>query len=192
MLRDFATTLPVSVGIVPWPREIGRDTIIVKFHLVLDVHGDLEPVDGDRIAPLSLDVLDDRGELARASDFAPYKAACDIVVVGEAAADRASGGQIGAATLLHRTAPGESAAAREIFCRRGDPTDPAAMAVWSTGRIDWSRFQTAPPTQRVAFPAAPFNVRYMRSGARFAGRFVGPVPRVRSGRRARRPEATAA
>jgi len=179
MIREYVTSLPVAVGTVRWPAELRRVTLVVKMRLQLSVTGELVPVGPNDIDALSLDSVDERGELLYPSDFAPYKVSCDFFVAGPSALDRAGGGHIAVGTIERRCQPREALGPLENFCRDGDPTEPAAERVWSSGRIDFSRFQSVPPSQRLPFPRAPFVIRYMRSASRLSARYVGPEPRAR-------------
>lgn len=200
MWNEFFARLPCSVGLVRW--ATGRFTIVVKVTLRAPSSG-LAPASSpgptgpalspgsmgpggsaplawsDAPDPVSLDVVDGAGALVYPSDFAPYKSACDVLVAGAEIGARAADGLIAIDRAEKRVAAKASLGARETFCPSGDPTAPAAMRVWSQPNADFSRFQAAPPDQRIAHPRAPFAVQYRRGDVAIDARFEGGEPTVR-------------
>jgi hypothetical protein len=159
---------------VPWPD--GRFTLIAKLVLSLDANGVFVPTTGLN-PPLQLDVADDAAELLYPSDFAPYKPACDVLVVGAAVRHRGPGVLTVGATRT-RVDAHESLGPRQGFCPRGDPLDPSVMSLWATGAVSASRFQAAPPHRRVVWPSSGLRLGYERNAVRMTGDFVGPFPRA--------------
>jgi hypothetical protein len=126
---------------------------------------------------LSLDRATGSG-LAYPSDFAPYKPSCDVAVVTAAALDRQQPGRLAVGTLQKNVDAMASLGARETFCPDGDPTEASALEAWSTGQIDFVRFQATPPDQRMRWPTAGFGVDYARGPHVLSGRFEGPFVRA--------------
>lgn len=180
MWNEFFARLPCSVGLVRW--AAGRFTIIVKVTLrVVRAQGSspTQLVWSETPDPLGLDVVDGNGAVLHPSDFAPYKSACDVLVAGAEIGSRATEGLIAIGRAEKRVAANASLGARETFCPGGDPTDPAALRVWSQPNADFSRFQHAPPDQRIAHPRSPFAVQYRRADVAIDARFDGGEPTVR-------------
>ncbi|MFO0615810.1 MAG: DUF2169 domain-containing protein [Polyangiaceae bacterium] len=169
------------------PAGTERATVIVKITFLVAPPGVLRVAPPDALEPLTLDAFDADGGLVYPSDFAVHKPSCDVVVVGRDVALRAAEGSIGVNGGDKRARPRESLGPRETFCMNGDPTDPYALRVWSSGKVDFARFQSAPPDQRIPHPRGAFTVRYQRDGVSLEARFNGPEPTVqlleRSGRR---------
>lgn len=181
MWNEFFARLPCSVGLVRW--AAGRFTIVVKVTLRVpsaSSPGAVSPlVWSEAPEPLTLDVVEETGALRYPSDFAPYKSACDVLVAGAEIGSRAADGFIAIDRAEKRVAAKASLGARETFCPGGDPTDAAAMRVWSQPNADFSRFQGAPPDQRIAPPRSPFAVQYRRGDAAIDARFEGGEPTAR-------------
>lgn len=176
MITDYTSTHPITAGAIYWPSGHQRITVIAKLSLVAGRDETFRF--GEAPEPLSLDLLNEQGELIYPSDFAPYKPRCDLAIVGHAIPDRLEPGLLSVAGLRKNAEARETLGPRETFCMGGDPTEPAAIGVWSTGGVDFSRFQSAPPDRRVDWPTMAFQVDYWRSAVRMSGRFEGPVPRA--------------
>jgi len=174
VITDYAALRPLRAGLVAWPD--GRATVVVKLTFALSNEGTFCLAE-DQDA-LSLDVSDPSGELIYPSDFAPYKPVCDVAVVGQAALERSEPGRLTAGAVWRTVEPHETLGPRETFCPRGDPTDPTVIGLWSTGKVDFARFQMAPPDRRMPWPAQRFTVEYQRGAMRIGGRFDGPIPRA--------------
>jgi hypothetical protein len=173
VLTEYVSPQPIFAGAVAWPD--GRTTIVVKLTLAVGATGKLEPASTQD--PLTLDVTDGRGEIVYPSDFAPYKPSCDVSIVGEAVADRGGPGRVYLDALVKAVEPRETLGPRQTFCPSGDPTDAAAFALWTTGGIDFARFQIAPPDRRLPWPTHGFNLGYARGALTLSTRFDGPTVR---------------
>lgn len=176
MPTELASSRQLHAGVVPWPD--GRVTIVVKLTLVLGAGETFRIAPHEAAEPLSLDTFDEAGILIHPSDFAPFKPACDVVILSEA--DRALSGELVVGPLRRALSPFDAAGARETFCPGGDPTDPAALPLWAISGGDFTKFQTAPPHQRIPFPTAALDVSLRRGAARMEGRLVPPRVRFSS------------
>src|SRR5689334_2538085 len=81
---DVVSLCPLPVGIFAWESPDPLLTVVVKATFTLDRDGDA--VLAEEQQPLTLDRPSeiDPSELVEASDFAPWKALADILVVGHA------------------------------------------------------------------------------------------------------------
>jgi hypothetical protein len=163
----------LAVGGVVWPD--GRRTVFVKLTLEPTSEGALVLSAEQRDA--SLDITGAHGEVLVPSDFAPYKPACDVVVIERSAAARAEPGTLIVGGARFDVGPRESLGPRAIFCPDGNPNDPESEALWSGPRGDFNRFQAAEPQRRLPFPQPPLDLLMQRGHTNVRWRFTGPVPR---------------
>lgn len=170
-VRAFANA-PVALGAVVWSAQ--RTTLIAKAAFALRDDGTFEIEAWAE--PLALDTFDERGELVYPTDFAPYKPACDVVVGGRDALERQSAGQLIIGSLVCNVEPAESLGPRESFCPCGDPSSPEVQSTWMDGRMEFSRFQSAGPRQRMPWPEGPLQVELIRAPLSQRARWLGPLP----------------
>lgn len=163
----------LAVGDVGWPD--GRRTVFVKLTLEPTSEGALV-LSGEQREPC-LDVTGAHGEVLVPSDFAPYKPACDVVVIERSAAARAEPGTLIVGGARFDVGPRESLGPRAIFCPDGNPNDPESEALWSGPSGDFNRFQAAEPQRRVPYPQPPLDLLMQRGQTNVRWRFTGPVPR---------------
>ena len=163
----------LAVGDVGWPD--GRRTVFVKLTLEPTSEGALV-LSGEQREPC-LDVTGAHGEVLVPSDFAPYKPACDVVVIERSAAERAEPGTLIVGGARFDVGTRESLGPRAIFCPDGNPNDPESEALWSGPSGDFNRFQAAEPQRRVPYPQPPLDLLMQRGQTNVRWRFTGPVPR---------------
>ena len=173
-IRALASPVPLAVGAVPWPSST-KVTLIVKLSSLLGQGVLSARFPGDA---LSLDATDSTGELLYPSDFAPYKPRPEVVIVADDVRARAHAAVLTCGSLAKHAPPGASLGGRELFVEAGDPTEPSAEKAWGAGKIDFRRFQSAPPDQRLDSLPVPFRVFYQRGEIHFGGEFQGPVPEI--------------
>ena len=145
---EVASAVPLPVGVLAWPGHGGAATIVVKASFDLFPDGSIAL--SQRQQPLSLDVRAVDGTLVYPCDFAPYKPACEVIVVGEEArtADSAS------LTVGHA-----GATARHLGpITAHDPRDPG----WSAADFNFVRFQSAEPAQRFLKLPLPTQLSFTR------------------------------
>lgn len=181
MFVDYVSSRVIAAGVVAWPLSSaapgsgGRTTLIAKLELARSASGEYRLVDTPE-RTITLDQVDAAGELLFPTDFAPYKPQCDVIVIGAAVAHRGPG-RLAIGPSARAVEPGEGLGPRQSFCPEGDPLDSTVAELWSTGGIDFVRFQAAPPDRRIAWPG-PFELEYARGSLRVTGRVVGPFPRA--------------
>ena len=148
-------------------------TIVVKTTFGVDERGNARFVQPGR--PLVLDVVDPAyEELVYPSDFAASKPSCDVMIAGSDACDRGGRATLSCGTLTKQAPDRGRLGGREIFCPSGDPTDPSAFEAWKSGKMEASRFQSAPPDQRMEKAEFPLRMSYQRGGVSFATEIAGP------------------
>ena len=163
----------LAVGGVGWPD--GRRTVFVKLTLEPTSEGALV-LSAEQREPC-LDVTGAHGEVLVPSDFAPYKPACDVVVIERAASARGEPGTLIVGGARFDVGPRESLGPRAIFCPDGNPNDPESEALWSGPSGDFNRFQAAEPQRRLPYPKPPLDLLMQRGQTNVRWRFTGPVPR---------------
>lgn len=161
----------LSVGLVEWSSQ--RVTLIVKIALQQDGSGRLSLA--LRAPPVAIDAFDPEGNLLSASDFAPYKPACDVYVVEEADG-RTDAGRLLLGPLEIAVARGETLGARESTFDAGDPT--SARDAWTQPSFDFGSFQSSPKTRRIPWPQGGFDVHLDRGDMRLHAKVNGPFPRA--------------
>ena len=163
----------LAVGCVGWPD--GRRTVFVKLTLEPTSEGALVLSAEQRGA--ALDVTGAHGEVLVPGDFAPYKPACDVVVIERSGSARAEPGTVSVGAARFDVGPRESLGPRATFCPGGDPNDPESEALWSQPNADFNRFQSAEPQRRIAYPQPPLDLVLQRGTTIARWRFTGPIPR---------------
>ena len=160
---DAVCHADVPLGIVTWPSGGLVFTLIVK--LTYDVWSHTSVVSMSR-EPLTLERVSPRGAVIYPSDFAPYKTACDVVLVGEDATRSDGQGMLSVGALEKPIAPGASLGAHPLPGAHGNPYDPLLGARWARSGFDFRAFQSAPEDQRIPFPMFPLPIAYVRGGER--------------------------
>jgi hypothetical protein len=174
VFSEVVVSHPSVVGVLAWPW--GRATVIVKVTSKVGLDGNFAEVPLESREPLRLDTFDEAGHLLHATDFAPYKPACDVIFVGRDATLRPAHVVARVAGRELHLEPGAPLGPRESILDGGDPT--RSPELWSGADADFSRFHSARPSHRMACPAGDFDVDVRLDDARLVGRFVGPSPRA--------------
>lgn len=175
MFAEIVVSHPVAVGLVPWPYP--RTTIVVKATLELGPGGLLAPVTTARdVEPLHLDVSDATGRLVAATDFAPYKPACDVLVAVQDEREHGSPGRLVLGPLDRAIAPFEPLGPVPTVMPGGDPGgDPAS---WAGVDARYERLQSAPPERQIPWPLGELAIDYRRGPWPFLAHHPGLLPRV--------------
>ena len=160
---DAVCHADVPLGIVTWPSGGLVFTLIVK--LTYDVWSHTSVVSATR-EPLTLERTSPRGAVMYPSDFAPYKTACDVALVGDDATRSDGQGMLSVGALEKPIAPGASLGAHPLPGAHGNPYDPALGARWARSGFDFRAFQSASEDQRIPFPMFPLPIAYVRGGER--------------------------
>jgi hypothetical protein len=160
---DAVCHADVPLGIVAWPSAGLVFTLIVK--LSYDLWSGTASVSATR-EPITLERSTPRGAVTVPSDFAPYKPACDVVLVGEDALRTDGQGTLVVGALEKHIAPGTRLGPTATPGLRGNPHDPALGASWARSGFDFRAFQAAPEDQRLSWPTFPLPLAYVRGTER--------------------------
>lgn len=171
---ECASPRPVVVGAFAWPLEPGTLTFIVKLTYRMTEEGllgrttSLEPLKLHQHAP-------DR-TLVYPSDFAPFKPACDVIILDSRV-------PLGALRVVpsrrHAAVPAPAPLLSDPrMGPSGDPLDPAADQAWSVATFDHRCFQAVPEPLRIAHPDLPLGIRIRGPNRKHDIALIGPAPEV--------------